>query len=121
MITVEFTHQITRESNGSEFFPGADPSDQLTADYAYLMNLINNGFNGIVNITHNETEFTWSNSFTCSADEFQSFKDAVANDTEFVRIMHIGYQYNLQNNLTETIKVVFKDENGNIIEESDAF
>jgi hypothetical protein len=121
MNTVEFTHQVIRGPNDVPFYPGSDPSAEAAADYAYLMNLVNTGFGNTVNMVHTEDEFTWTNTFTSSEDDYQNFLNFSVNDAEFTRIMQNGYQYNLQNNLSETIQVVFKDENGVVIEEPTNF
>ena len=121
MITVEFNHTITRTAEQAPFFPGSNPTPQESESYNYAMSLVSNGFGGIVNMTHTEDEFTWKNTFICSVEEFQRFKDFTSSDTNFIESMRLGYSYNLANNFTQTATVVYKDENGNVIEESDAF
>jgi hypothetical protein len=121
MMTDEFTHIISRTSDQEPFFPGTNPTAEAIEHYVYTMSLINNGYNGTVDITHTEDEFTWKNTFTCSEVAWEQFKDVVAADSKFSAAMTAGHNYGIQNNFTQTVTAIFKDENNNVIDELDNF
>jgi hypothetical protein len=121
MITVEFNHTISRTAEQAPFFPGSNPSPEQQDHYDYTMYLVANGFGGIVSITHTEDEFNWQTQFTCNYDEWLQFKNFVETDAKFAESMRIGHNYGVQNNLNQIVTVVFKDSDGNIIDESGGF
>lgn len=121
MTTVEFTHTITRNPQQAPFFPGDNASAESSAAYNYAMSLVNNGFNGLVNIIHTENSTEWKNTFTCDFNAWEQFKNFVENDSQFIESMRLGHNYGVQNDFEQNVSVVFKDEDGNVIEESEAY